>query len=300
MSYFDHAGLSLFDAIKTLYGKKVFALSFLIPKDIRQPILAIYTFVRLCDSFVSDPEFLYEEFCATWKEAYETKHSKDKRLNRIARSFCLYKISYEESLVYIKTLLHNQDIHQFNSERELTEFQIGTAGIISTMCIKVIGLNRVDRYPDSESILKKEFSTGISLAIIIQQIFFLRNAVSHVKSKGRVYFSNTLLEEYGLKLQDFTLRDIEKVTALKIFSAKRAGELEQQLAQVHESPLEIHQSVSPVLASLVLFCKKILASMKKLSYDPHRIISLREICKFFITSVIPKFREKSKTTLQNT
>lgn len=300
MSYFDHAGLSLFDAIKTFYGKKVFAFSFLIPKDIRQPILAIYTFVKLCDGFVSDPEFSYEEFRTTWKEAYETKYSKDKRLNRIARSFCLYKITYEESLVYIKTLLHNQDIHQFNSERELTEFQIGTAGIISTMCIKVIGLNRVDRYPESESIWKKEFSTGISLAIIIQQIFFLRNAVSHVKSKGKVYIPSTLLEEYGLKLQDLALRDVEKVTALKIFSAKKASELEQLLTKVLENSLDIHQSVSPALTSLILFCKKILTSMTKLSYDPHRTLSRREIFKFFFTSVIPKFPKKSKTTLQNT
>ena len=188
--------------------------------ELRDPIYAIYGFVRFADEIVDtfhehDKQVLLDEFRADTYKALDRRLS----LNPILLAFqaAVHEYAIERELIDAFLYSMELDIEHRVYERALYDTYIyGSAEVVGLMCLRVFTAGRPAEYERLKAPAKR-------LGAAFQKVNFLRDISSDYHDRGRVYFP-------GVRFSSFT--DAEKREIEKEISA----DFEASLVGIRELP----------------------------------------------------------------
>ncbi|MRX47887.1 phytoene/squalene synthase family protein [Pedobacter puniceum] len=170
-------------------------------KKFREPIYAIYGFVRFADEIVDtfhdqDKESLIAQFRKDTVEAIKRKIS----LNPVLHAFQLvvnqYHIEFHLIDAFLKSMEMDLDKTRYTDD-SYKEYIYGSAEVVGLMCLRVFCEGNHQLY---DTLLPKARSLGSAF----QKINFLRDIKSDFEERGRTYFP-------GVDFTKFTEADKQEI-----------------------------------------------------------------------------------------
>ncbi len=182
-------------------------IRFLAP-DLRDPIYAIYGFVRFADEIVDSfhgfpKERLLDEFETETFKAIADGISLNPILHSFQNVVRAYDIDHECIRTFLKSM--RMDLHKdtYASEQEYEEYILGSAEVVGLMCLSVFLRGDKTRY----QFLKP---SAMKLGSAFQKINFLRDLHADYKLLGRTYFPGLNMTEFNEAVKKEIEADIEK------------------------------------------------------------------------------------------
>jgi phytoene/squalene synthetase len=206
---------ALFDEVSILCSKLTtkrystsFSLGILFLKNpLRNPIYAIYGFVRFADEIVDsfdgyEKKYLLDKFRADLYEALEQRISLNPILNSFQQVVHQYNIDVELINVFLDSM--EMDLEkQFYVKENYEKYILGSAEVVGLMCLKVFLDGNQEKYDELKPYAMK-------LGAAFQKINFLRDLKDDYQTLGRTYFPNVDMTEFTLQAK----REIEQEIAL--------------------------------------------------------------------------------------
>jgi 15-cis-phytoene synthase len=194
----------IFDAVSIKCSRlttKAYTTSFSIgilclEKKLRDPIYAIYGFVRFADEIV-DTFHDYKKAALLKKFKDDTFEAIDDRisLNPILNSFqdTVHRYKIDRSLVelFLKSMEMDLD-KKYYDESGYNEYILGSAEVVGLMCLRVFCSGDVGSY-------EKLKPYAMSLGSAFQKINFLRDLNADYTGLGRTYFPGLALNDFDEK-----------------------------------------------------------------------------------------------------
>lgn len=190
----------------------------LLDKQFRDPIYAVYGFVRFADEIVDtfhdyNKEYLLNKFRQDTYEAIDQKIS----LNPILNSFQQVVHQYNIDRELIDTFLDSMAMDLHKQEYNLAQYEkyiLGSAEVVGLMCLKVFTNGDQDLYEELEYYAMK-------LGSAFQKINFLRDLKDDYKIMGRTYFPGINFEAFNESEKVKIERDIEADFAMGFSGIKQ-------------------------------------------------------------------------------
>ncbi len=206
---------ALFDEVSVMCSKLTtkrystsFSLGILFLKNpLRNPIYAVYGFVRFADEIVDsfdgyDKKYLLDKFRADLYEALEQRISLNPILNSFQQIVHQYNIDIELVNVFLDSM--EMDLEkQFYVKENYEKYILGSAEVVGLMCLKVFLNGNQEKYDELKPYAMK-------LGAAFQKINFLRDLKDDYQTLGRTYFPNVDMTEFTLQAK----REIEQEIAL--------------------------------------------------------------------------------------
>ena len=176
-------------------------------KKYRDPIYAIYGFVRYADEIVDtfhhhNKAELFSSFKQDTYKAIELGIS----LNPVLHSFQLtinkYKIPYQLIEAFLKSMEMDLDKSKYE-QHSYEEYIYGSAEVIGLMCLMIFCEGDIDKY-------NKLTPYARSLGSAFQKINFLRDIKSDFQERGRVYFPEVEFNSFCESQKKDIEMDIQK------------------------------------------------------------------------------------------
>jgi phytoene/squalene synthetase len=161
---------------------------------LRDPIYAIYGFVRFADEIVDsfhgfNKEDLLNRFKADTFQAINEKISLNPILHSFQAAVNHYKI--EKSLIdqFVKSM--EMDLHKTHYDSdEIKEYIMGSAEVVGLMCLRV--------FCEGNNLLYVRLSPyARRLGSAFQKVNFLRDINTDFKSLGRIYFPSIKMSQWN-------------------------------------------------------------------------------------------------------
>jgi phytoene/squalene synthetase len=212
---FDNISLQI-SANLTRYYSTSFSLGIrLLHKSIRNPIYAIYGFVRLGDEIVdSFHDYNKEKLFFKFKEEVYNSIDEKISLNPILNSFQNVVNNYHIDRELIDSFLHSMELDLSKKKYEYTGYKdyiLGSAEVVGLMCLRVFCEGQDDLYNKL-----KEYAMKLGSAY--QKINFIRDIKADYYTLGRTYFPGINIEKFN----DADKNDIE-IDIDKDFAAGLTG-----------------------------------------------------------------------------
>lgn len=176
-------------AYSTSFSLGIFCLE----KELRDPIYAIYGFVRFADEIVDtfhdyDKSKLLERFKEDTYKSISEKISLNPILNSFQHTVNEFGIEHELIAQFLKSM--EMDLHEKTYDHSaFQEYVLGSAEVVGLMCLRVF--TKGDR---------KMFETlkpfAMSLGAAFQKINFLRDLNADYAGLGRLYFPNLNIDRF--------------------------------------------------------------------------------------------------------
>ncbi len=246
---------ALFDEVSVLCSKlttKRYSTSFslgilFLKKPLRNPIYAIYGFVRFADEIVDsfdgfDKKYLLDKFKSDLYEAIEQRISLNPILNSFQQVVHKYNIDIELVNVFLDSM--EMDLEkQFYVKENYEKYILGSAEVVGLMCLKVFLNGNQEKYEELKPFAMK-------LGAAFQKINFLRDLKDDYQTLGRTYFPNVDMTEFTLQAK----REIE---------AEIAQDFKEALVGIKKLPVSSKGGVYLAYVYYLTLFKKI----KRVSVD---------------------------------
>ena len=175
-------------------------------KETHPAIYAIYGFVRLADEIVDtfhdqNKELLLDEFVVETQRAIDRKMSTNPVLHSFQWAVNKYKIDQEFTDAFIQSMRFDLEMKQYNRE-EFDLYVYGSAEVVGLMCLRVFCHQDKERFDQLKGFACK-------LGAAFQKINFLRDLKADYEGKGRSYFPNLDLEQFGQIEKEAIEKEIE-------------------------------------------------------------------------------------------
>ncbi|MBL7943819.1 MAG: phytoene/squalene synthase family protein [Flavobacteriales bacterium] len=154
-------------------------------KSIRQPVYAIYGFVRLADEIVDtfhdhDKARLMRMFREDTVRAIEMRISMNPVLHSFQEAYHKYAMDWELVDQFLKSM--EMDLTLGNHDRvSYDNYILGSAEVVGLMCLKVFTAQQPLLYEELKPFAMK-------LGAAFQKVNFLRDVKDDYEEKGRTYF----------------------------------------------------------------------------------------------------------------
>ena len=150
----------------------------------RDPIYAIYGFVRLADEIVDtfqgfERRTLIEEFCKDTFSALERGISTNPIIHAFILTVKKYQISYSHIHAFLDSMMMDLDKTYYDN-REYDSYIFGSAEVVGLMCLKVFVDGNQNKF--DELLLAAQ-----ALGSAFQKVNFLRDIKSDIDERGRIY-----------------------------------------------------------------------------------------------------------------
>ena len=155
-------------------------------KELRQPIYAIYGFVRFADEIVDtfhekDKKTLLAEFRNETFKAINNQISLNPVLHSFQNVVNTYAIDHDLIHAFLDSMEMDLEKTTYYDEAEYKRYIYGSAEVVGLMCLKIFLKGNVDEYD-------KLKTYACALGSAFQKINFLRDMKSDYDERGRVYF----------------------------------------------------------------------------------------------------------------
>lgn len=162
-------------------------------KELRDPIYAIYGFVRFADEIVDtfhefDKETLLNRFKEDTYKSIEEKISLNPILNSFQHTVNQYGIERELIDQFLRSMEMDLMLKNYDDEG-LKEYILGSAEVVGLMCLRVFAKGDRKMYEDL-----KPFA--MSLGSAFQKVNFLRDLNADFIGMGRTYFPEIDLKNF--------------------------------------------------------------------------------------------------------
>jgi phytoene synthase len=176
-------------AYSTSFSLGIFCLE----KGLRDPIYAIYGFVRFADEIVDtfhdyDKSTLLQRFRDDTNKSIEEGISLNPILNSFQHTVNRYGIEKELIDQFLKSM--EMDLHEKSyDDATFEKYVLGSAEVVGLMCLRVF--TKGDR-----KMFDKLKPFAMSLGAAFQKINFLRDLKADYVGMGRMYFPNLKVERF--------------------------------------------------------------------------------------------------------
>jgi len=186
-------------------------------KEIRQPIHAIYGFVRLADEIVDsfhqyDKKFLLEKFKEDTFEAINLGISLNPILNSFQKVVNQYQIDEELIILFLRSMEMDLSTQKYTPEL-YNDYILGSAEVVGLMCLKVF-----THGSDVDYEYLKPYAMKLGSAF--QKVNFLRDVKADHQTLSRNYFPNVNLAVFCDQQKQEIEEDIEKEFAIALTGIK--------------------------------------------------------------------------------
>ncbi len=193
------SGLAECRRITKKYGTSFYFATQFFPREVREGIYAIYSFARIPDEIVDDPNLTdhdeavarLDEWATAWRRAVQDGMSEDPVLNFIAVQFRKYSIPDDICEAFLRSMFMDESKFAYANYGELEEYMYGSAGVIGLMVTRVVGYSTEDAF---------EYAKKLGYAF--QLTNFLRDIREDYEDLGRVYMPQDELAKFGLTNAD--------------------------------------------------------------------------------------------------
>lgn len=176
-------------------------------KQVRQPIYAIYGFVRFADEIVDtfhehDKAKLMADFKRQTFEAIETGLSLNPVLHAFQLTVNQYGITSDLILAFFASMETDLDKKTF-TEEEYKTYIYGSAEVVGLMCLHVFVGGDEQQY-------QLLAGTARALGSAFQKLNFLRDIKADLEERGRVYFPGLDIHEFDDANKNMIEGDIQQ------------------------------------------------------------------------------------------
>lgn len=175
-------------------------------KKFRDPVYAIYGFVRFADEIVDtfhgyDKEYLLKKFREDSFEAIRMRISLNPVLNAFQEVVNKYQIPDEQIRTFLDSMEMDLDHNKYD-QRGYEQYILGSAEVVGCMCLKV--------FVDGNDQLYRELEPyAMKLGSAFQKINFLRDIREDVHQLGRIYFPGIAITDFNESVKKQIEADIE-------------------------------------------------------------------------------------------
>lgn len=204
---FDQVSLKCSKLATTSYSTS-FSLGIrCLAKELRDPICAIYGFVRFADEIVDtfhdyDKPKLLKRFTSDTYTAIEEGISLNPILNSFQYAVNTYNIDHELIDQFLYSMEMDLSDQQYDQEKFET-YILGSAEVVGLMCLRVFCKGDQKRYDELKPYAMK-------LGSAFQKINFLRDLEADYVDMGRTYFPGLEMSEFNAENKSTIEEDIEK------------------------------------------------------------------------------------------
>ena len=255
-------GLEKCREITRHYGTSYYFATQFFPREIRMGIYAIYSFARIPDEIVDDPnkgtkeETLakLDEFRQSWLTAMSSGGSDDEVMNAIVWAFKKFGIPVSDGEAFLKSMFMDEEKFTYENYAELEEYMYGSAGVIGLMVTRIVGYSSEDAFYHAKQ-----------LGYAFQVTNFLRDIRQDYEELGRVYMPLDELSQFGLSADDIAkgVYDDRFVAFMK-FQIERNREIYREA--LPGIPMLAWRGRLAVKVSYMLY-KAILAEIERVNYN---------------------------------
>ena len=176
---------------------------YLLSKDLRPHIYAIYGFVRFADEIVDtfhdyDKEYLLDKFKKDCFEAIAFGISLNPVLNSFQKVVNDFGIDHELIELFLNSMEMDLQPEMYSKEK-YEKYILGSAEVVGLMCLYVFVNGNKEQYESLKPFAMKLGST-------FQKVNFLRDVKADFQQLNRNYFPNVNLENFS----DYQKFEIEK------------------------------------------------------------------------------------------
>lgn len=206
---------ALFDSVSISCSRKTthaYSTSFSIGirtlgKKFRDPVYAIYGFVRFADEIVDtfhdfDKETLMKRFREDTVNAINDKISLNPILNSFQKAYHDFNFDWELVDTFLKSMEMDLDETE-HDRRSFEEYILGSAEVVGLMCLKVFTEGNQEEY-----LKQKPFAMRLGAAF--QKINFLRDMKADYEALGRAYFPNLDMKNFDQSTKEKIEAEIEE------------------------------------------------------------------------------------------
>lgn len=187
------------EAITKKYGTSYYFATQFFPKDIKRAIYAIYSFARIPDEIVDDPNLKdskeavakLSEWQNEWLEAMQNGRGKTPIMHAIVHTFQTKKIPISDGKAFLKSMFMDEEKFVYKNYAELEKYMYGSAGVIGLMITRIIGYSSEDA-----------FQYAVKLGYAFQITNFLRDIKEDFQELGRIYMPLDELAQFDLTAKD--------------------------------------------------------------------------------------------------
>jgi phytoene/squalene synthetase len=177
----------------------------ILDKEYRDPIYAIYGFVRFADEIVDtfhdkDQKKLFEKFRSDTYEAIDTGISSNPILHSFQWAVNTYKIDKELIDAFLASM--EMDLYKKDYDEEgLQKYIYGSAEVVGLMCLRVFTAAN-NGYVELVNYARK-------LGEAFQKVNFLRDIKADYKERGRTYFPEADFDNFDNETKKTIEDDIQ-------------------------------------------------------------------------------------------
>ncbi|OOQ56646.1 phytoene/squalene synthase family protein [Mucilaginibacter pedocola] len=203
---FDKLSAHCSRATTRLYSTSFSLGIYFLGQDIREPVYAIYGFVRLADEIVDsfhdyDKKTLLSELRADCFLAIERGISVNPVLNSFQMVVNQYRIPHELIDQFLKSMEMDLDEQVYTPDK-YEEYILGSAQVVGLMCLQVF----TNGDPEDYGRLRE---AAMKLGSAFQKVNFLRDLKADHISLGRTYFPGVNMSSFSDLDKKAIERDIE-------------------------------------------------------------------------------------------
>ena len=202
---FDKSSLKCSKVVTRTYSTSFSTGIYLLDKEFKDPVYAIYGFVRFADEIVDsfhkyNKSDLLQQFKDDTYKAIDEKISLNPILNSFQWVVNKYSIPLELIELFLKSM--EMDLDMVNHDNlSLDDYILGSAEVVGLMCLKVF-------VRGDEKVYNSLKPSAMKLGSAFQKINFLRDLKDDYKIMGRTYFPDVDYETFDDKTKQRLEDDI--------------------------------------------------------------------------------------------
>lgn len=244
------------------YGTSYYFATQFFPREVREGIYAVYSFARIPDEIVDDPnkgtkeETLakLEGFRQSWLAAMKAGGSEDEIMNAIVWAFNKFGIPVSDGEAFLKSMFLDEEKFTYENYAELEDYMYGSAAVIGLMVTRIVG------YSSDEA-----FYHAKQLGYAFQVTNFLRDIRQDEEELGRIYMPLDELRQFGLSAEDIANRVYdERFVAFMKFQIERNRQIYREA--LPGIPMLAWRGRLAVKVSYMLY-KAILDEIERVNYN---------------------------------
>jgi phytoene synthase len=194
-------------AITRHYGTSYYFATQFFPRELRDAIYAVYSFARIPDEIVDDPnkgdkeETLAKlsEWRESWLAAMAAGGSDDLVMNAIVDTFRKHNITVEDGEAFLGSMFMDEEVFEYDSYEHIEKYMFGSAGVIGIMVTKIVGYSSDAAFP-----------YAIKLGYAFQLTNFLRDIKEDYDELGRIYMPRDEMRRFGLSERDIATQNFDE------------------------------------------------------------------------------------------
>lgn len=179
----------------------------MLDKKYRDPVYAVYGFVRIADEIVDtfhdhQKELLLNNYIRETYDSIERKlgtnpvlHSFQWVVNEYGIGKELIQAFFDSMLMDLEPSRHNKETYQ--------QYIFGSAEVIGLMCLQIFYKDEADKYEELKKYARK-------LGEAFQKVNFLRDIHADLTERERVYFPELKPENFTLEIKKSIEKDIRQ------------------------------------------------------------------------------------------